>query len=46
MAYFEMCNWNKKVNPDIQSAVATQDSWDGNKWAGIETVESAEYKLK
>ena len=46
MAYNEMCNWATKVNPDIKSAVATENHWSANMWGGIETVESAEYKLK
>ena len=31
-----------RINPDIQSAVAT----NGDKWVGFETVESAEVKVE
>ena len=41
-AYYEICNMkNIFINPDIQSAVAT----DGSRWVGFETVESALVKL-
>ena len=46
MGYFELCKWNTKINPDIQSAVATTEDWTGKKWGGFETLESAENKLK
>ena len=40
-AFFEICNWQTSINPDIQSAVGKS----GDKWAGYETVDSANVKL-
>ena len=39
-AYFELCRWETKIDPAIQSAYAIS----GDKWAGYETVESSRPK--
>ena len=41
-AYFELCNWNTKIDPNIQSAYAIS----GDRWAGLESVESSRPKLE
>ena len=46
MGYFEVCQWETSINPDIQSAVATRYDSRGLLWVGYETVESAEIKLR
>ena len=46
LGYFEVCKWDWKINSDIQSAVGLKNDWQGNKWIGFETVESAEVKLR